>query len=98
MACVDVHSVAYFLTDDRAARLAAAEAASTKVLSLAPNHAIAQYRIRCASKSSPTAPLKASPNASVRWRWIGIWPPRTRLIGVAKYFIGRGRGNRKPYP
>ena len=29
------------MTDDRAARLAAAEAALTKVLSLAPNHAMA---------------------------------------------------------
>ena len=43
---VDSVSVALFLTDDRAARAAAAEAALTKVLSLAPNHAMAQYPIR----------------------------------------------------
>jgi TolB-like protein/class 3 adenylate cyclase len=41
MASVDVQSGAYFVTDDRATRLAAAEAALTKVLSLAPNHAMA---------------------------------------------------------
>ena len=40
---VDSVSVALVLTDDRAARAAAAEAALTKVLSLAPNHAMAQY-------------------------------------------------------
>ncbi len=39
---VDLGSVALFLTDDRAVRAAAAEAALTKVLSLAPNHAVAQ--------------------------------------------------------
>jgi len=42
-ASVDVVSVALFFTDDRAAHAAAAEATLTKVLSLAPNHALAQY-------------------------------------------------------
>jgi TolB-like protein len=41
-AFVDFSYVANFLADDRAARAAAAEAALTKVLSLAPNHAWAQ--------------------------------------------------------
>jgi TolB-like protein/Tfp pilus assembly protein PilF len=39
---VDYFSAVLFLTDDRAARAAAAEATLTKVLSLAPNHAVAQ--------------------------------------------------------
>ena len=39
---VDYLSFVLYLTDDRAARAAAAEAALTKVLSLAPNHARAQ--------------------------------------------------------
>ena len=43
MASVDVQRGAYFLADDRSARLAAAEGALTKVLSLAPNHAMARY-------------------------------------------------------
>ena len=42
-AFVDCVSFSIFLTDDRAARAAAAEAALTKVLSLAPNHAWAHY-------------------------------------------------------
>jgi TolB-like protein/class 3 adenylate cyclase len=42
-AFVDFISFSVFLTDDRSARAAAAEAALTKVLSLAPNHARAQY-------------------------------------------------------
>ena len=41
-AFVDLISFAIYLTDDRAARAAAAEAALTKVLSVAPNHAWAQ--------------------------------------------------------
>jgi hypothetical protein len=41
-AFVDLISCSIFLTDDRAARAAAAEAALTKVLSVAPNHAWAQ--------------------------------------------------------
>jgi TolB-like protein/Tfp pilus assembly protein PilF len=42
---VDVSSVNTFVTDDRTARAAAAEDALTKVLSLAPNHAVAQYSL-----------------------------------------------------
>jgi TolB-like protein/class 3 adenylate cyclase len=42
-AFVDYLSVALWFTDDRAARIEAAEATLTKVLSLAPNHAVAQY-------------------------------------------------------
>lgn len=41
---VDFASVANFLTDDRAARAAAAEAVLIKVLSLAPNQARADWR------------------------------------------------------
>ena len=43
IASVDFVSVGTFLSDDRPARAAAAEAVLTKVLSLAPNHAVAQY-------------------------------------------------------
>jgi TolB-like protein/class 3 adenylate cyclase/tetratricopeptide (TPR) repeat protein len=43
MARVDVGIGASFMTDDREARLAAAEAALTKVLSLAPEHPLAHY-------------------------------------------------------
>jgi hypothetical protein len=43
IANVDFVSVGTFLSDDRPARAAAAEAVLTKVLSLAPNYAAAQY-------------------------------------------------------
>ncbi len=43
----DLVSVSLFLIDDRAARAAAAEATLTKVLSLAPNHALAQHLLGC---------------------------------------------------
>jgi TolB-like protein/Tfp pilus assembly protein PilF len=42
-ASVDFASVSSFLSDDRASRAATAETALTKVLSLAPNHARAQF-------------------------------------------------------
>ena len=64
---------ASFMTDDRTARLAAAEAALIKALSLAPNHALAHWSW-ASSKYLRTVRLKASPNASGRWRWIEIWP------------------------
>ena len=42
-AWVDVLAANSFITTDRVARVAAAEAATTKVLSLAPNHAFAHF-------------------------------------------------------
>ena len=42
-AMVDFFVAVYLLSEDRAARLAAAEAASIKALSLAPEHALAHY-------------------------------------------------------
>jgi TolB-like protein len=42
-AFVDLRIGAAYLTDDHAARLAVSEAAATKALSLAPNHAFAHY-------------------------------------------------------
>jgi TolB-like protein/class 3 adenylate cyclase len=42
-ALIDFTSIGEFLSDDRGLRAAAAEAALTKVLSVAPNHALAQY-------------------------------------------------------
>jgi TolB-like protein/class 3 adenylate cyclase len=44
-ATVDARGASYFMTDERAERLAAAEAALTKVLSLAPNHAMAHCQL-----------------------------------------------------
>ena len=45
MATVDVNVGLAFVTDDRAARLAAAEAAATEAVSLAPEHAIAHLNL-----------------------------------------------------
>jgi tetratricopeptide (TPR) repeat protein len=42
-AMVDFFVAVYLLSEDRAARLAAAEAGSIKALSLAPDHALAHY-------------------------------------------------------
>jgi hypothetical protein len=55
------------MTDDRAARLAAAEAALTKALSLAPEHALAHLYLGYVQIVANPRP-KALPNASGRWR------------------------------
>jgi TolB-like protein len=76
IARVDIYSVIAFLSDDRASRAAAAEAALTKVLLLAP---ITPWPNTCwaLSISTPTAPRKASPSANTRSRWTATWPMRT---------------------
>jgi TolB-like protein/class 3 adenylate cyclase len=58
-------------TDDRVARLAAAEATLTKALSLAPNHASAHHWLGFVQIQTIERP-KVLPNASARWRWIQI--------------------------
>ena len=45
LALVDVSTVAALMTDDWSVRLATAEATSTKVLSLVPNHALAHLAL-----------------------------------------------------
>jgi TolB-like protein len=87
-ASVDLNFVSLFFTDDRAARAAAAEAALTKVLSLAPNHALAQFLLggvhiytnRAAegiTKCEHALAVDRNPAAA------------HAMIGVAKYFTGR---------
>jgi tetratricopeptide (TPR) repeat protein len=89
MATVDAIVATAFMSDDRAALLAAAEATLVKVLSLAPNHAIAHFVLG--------AVLNAT-NRAVQ----GIAECKRALaldrnlaeahaeIGLAKYCLGRG--------
>lgn len=89
VALVDVQTVQHLFIDDRTARLAAAETAALKALSLAPNHAeanrilglvqiftnrVAQSIAQCERALALDRNL-ASAHAT---------------IGVAKYIIGRG--------
>ena len=53
-AWIDVLGANSFITTDRVARIAAAEAATTKVLSLAPNHAFA-HLVLGSAYITPTA-------------------------------------------
>jgi tetratricopeptide (TPR) repeat protein len=55
MALSDASIAAWFMTDDRAHRLEMAEAALTRVLSLAPNHAMAHYLLGAVQISSNRA-------------------------------------------
>ena len=64
-AVVDLRSFASSFSDDRTARITAAETAATKALSLAPNHARAHHTLGL-STPSRTELLVASPNASGR--------------------------------
>jgi len=89
MAFVDMTSALWLLTDDRAERLAAAEAALTRVLSIASNHAMAHCLLGAVQISSGRAAqgiaeceraLKLDRNLAAAHGY----------IAGAKYFIGRG--------
>jgi tetratricopeptide (TPR) repeat protein len=86
---VDSISAGYFMTDDRAARFAAAEATLARTLSLVPNHAYAHYL---------SGFVQIFTNRAIR----GIAECERALaldrnlaaahgqVGLAKYFTGRG--------
>ncbi len=76
-ATVDFLVATYFYPDDRVARLERAEAASIRALSLAPENPLA-HLTWAACPASPAGPKKRSPNASGRWRSIGIWRSPTQ--------------------
>ena len=76
VAAVDSAVAVLFVADDRIARLAAAETALTKALSLAPEDAFAHLCLGVVQTWTNRAP-RASGNASGRWNWIEIWPTRT---------------------
>jgi TolB-like protein/class 3 adenylate cyclase/Flp pilus assembly protein TadD len=89
LAGADADIAASFITDDRTAHLAAAEAATIKALSIAPEHAQAHLYLgavqistnRCAQGIAEfEQALALDRNLAAAHGW----------IGVAKYFIGRG--------
>jgi TolB-like protein len=89
IASVDARSASYFMTDDRAVRLAAAEATLTKVLSLAPNHAMAHCLaglVQIYSKRAAQG-IAECERALALDRNLAL---AHALIGFAKYVSGRG--------
>ena len=87
-AFVDTTSAAWFMTDDRAVRLAAAEATLTRVLSLAPYHAMAHCllgRVQIYSNRA-TQGIAECERALALDRNLAAAHGE---IGLAKYFIGR---------
>jgi len=86
---VDTRSASYVMTDERAVRLAAAEATLTKVLSLAPNHAMAHCLagfIQIYSKRAAQG-IAQCERALALDRNLAL---AHALIGFAKYVSGRG--------
>ena len=83
---VDVMVSITYMTDDQATRLASAETALARALSLAPEHALAHLMMGRTSMSSATALPEALPNVSARWSWIEIWPTLT-LLSVLPRFL-----------
>jgi hypothetical protein len=78
VATVDsMSAAAAIVADDLASRVAAAEAAVIKALSLAPEHALAHavFGFIQILMKRPVPLL----NASERWGWIEIWP--SRMVG-----------------
>jgi len=89
LASVDALRGAYFVSDDRTARLAAAEAALTKVLSLAPNHAMAHCLLGLVQifTNRTAQGIAQCERALALDRNLAV---AHGLIGAAKYFGGRG--------
>jgi TolB-like protein/predicted Zn-dependent protease len=87
-AFVDYLSVSLFLTDDRTTRAAAVEAALTKVLSLAPDHAWAQYLLGAVLIFTNRAAegIAKCEHALALDRNLAI---AHSMIGLAKLFTGR---------
>ena len=86
---VDARSASYIMTDERAERLAAAEATLTKVLSLAPDHAMAHYLVGLVQIYSKRADqgIEECERALALDRNLAL---AHALIGFAKYVSGRG--------
>ena len=88
-AMVDAAIGAVFMTDDRTARFAAAEAASTKALSIAPNHAHGPL----ASGLRPNFTNRAAQGIAECERALALdrnLADAHAIIGLAKFFLGRG--------
>jgi tetratricopeptide (TPR) repeat protein len=87
MAFSDASIAAWFMTDDRASRLEMAEAALTRVLSLAPNHAMGHYLLGIIQISSN----RAAQGIAECERALSLdrnLAAAHGYIGLAKYFTG----------
>jgi TolB-like protein/class 3 adenylate cyclase len=88
-ASVDARTGSYIMTDERAARLASAEAILTKVLSLAPSHAMAHYLVGLVQIYSKRA-LQGIAECERALALDRNLASAHALIGFAKYVSGRG--------
>jgi TolB-like protein len=90
MARVDSQRGAYFMADDRAAHLAAAEATLTKVVSFAPNHPMAHYLTGLVEifSNRPAQGIAECERALALDRNLAA---AHALIGCAKLVTGRGK-------
>ena len=89
MATVDVNVGLAFVTDDRVARLAAAEAAATEAVSLAPEHAIAHLNLGLVlgvTNRSVQAIAECERALTLDRNLVAA----QAIIGQNKLFIGRG--------
>ena len=86
---MDLSKASYYLTDDRQARFAAAEAAFNKALSAAPDHAVAHALLGV----TLSATHRASQGIAECERALSLNPNLAQAhayIGYAKYLLGRG--------
>ena len=90
VAAVDTAVALNFFPDDRAARLAAAEAAAIKALSLAPENAAAHLCLGVVQIHTNRA-SEGVRHASGRYSWIEIWPTRTRSLATARFCSAKPR-------
>jgi tetratricopeptide (TPR) repeat protein len=88
-ALADLQSVVLSFADDRTARMRAAETGATKALSLAPNHAMAHIALGGIYAYTNRVELGIAEYERAAALDQNLATARA-LIGVAKYFIGRG--------
>ena len=73
-----------FLSNDRDARLAAAETTIAKVLSQRPNDALAHEIMGGVLNQTNRLGARDCRTSSEHWRWIRIWPTAHGDIGLAQ--------------
>jgi tetratricopeptide (TPR) repeat protein len=90
IAAVEAQLGAYFLADDRAARLAVAEATLNRVLSLVPNHSLAHALLGFVQifTNRSAQGISQCERALALDRNLAV---AHGLIGAGKYFSGRGK-------
>ena len=90
VAAVDLQVALGFFADDRAGRLAAAETALNRALSVAAENALAHLLLGVVQMNTDRA-SQGVRSWSGRWNWIETWPARTHKSATANFSSAKPR-------